>query len=217
MAGNIAQAIFQGIGEAGKGISEAWSHAAKGEEAKDIDWSSPNGGHTGAQGALKGFTNGLVDTTPKSDGTADKNSIKGVGAGTDGKKSFDFRALFSNIGNLANGASKAWSDEDLKCKYSKDANVVLDAYKNLDAIIFKYNNKAHSIEDSTGSIDDDLHTGIKAQDLEKSPVLASIVSTGPNGYKQVDTRELALANAAAIAELVKKVEELETRAILAKE
>lgn len=213
MAGNIAQAIFQGIGEAGKGISEAWSHAAKGEEAKDIDWSSPNGGHTGAQGALKGFTNGLVDTTPKSGGTADKNSD----ASMNGKQSFDFKALLSNIGKAGNGMSKAWSDEDLKCKYSKDANVVLDAYKNLDAIIFKYNNKAHSIEDSTGSVDDDLHTGIKAQDLEKSPILASIVSTEPNGYKQVDTRELALANAAAIAELVKKVEELETRAILAKE
>lgn len=85
---------------------------------------------------------------------------------------------------------------------------ILKAFESLDAIMYKYNNKAQNIDDQTGSIDQDLHTGIRAQDLEKTPAFQSAVQTEPNGYKSVDTREMTLANTAGLSEVVKKLQEV---------
>jgi hypothetical protein len=58
-------------------------------------------------------------------------------------------------------------------------------------------------------IDDDIHLGIKAQDLEKSPVTESIVSEDVNGNKVIDTKELTAANTAVISEICKRLEVIE--------
>ena len=84
-------------------------------------------------------------------------------------------------------------------------NIILDAYKKLDAIIYKYNELGQEITN-----DDKIHAGIKAQDMEDS-ILNSNVVENEDGIKEVDIKSLALSNAAAISELVKKVEEIERR------
>lgn len=201
----LAGGILGAIGGALEGTSNAWKQGSKMEDAHDIKWNNLNGGKSAGSGFVKGFTKGAVNvdgdsSTSHNDAPTNDNSS---GAG-----GLDIKGIFSKIGGGMSGAGKAFSDDNLKCKYSKDADVVLEAYRNLDAIIYKYNNEAHQIEDDTGSIDNDVHLGVKAQDIERQPVLSSAVSTSENGYKEVDIKEMTLANTAAISELVKKVDEL---------
>ena len=57
-------------------------------------------------------------------------------------------------------------------------------------------------------MDNDLHLGVMAQELEKIPVLRSCVITDPEtGFKMVDTAELTLALTAVVAELCRLVDE----------
>lgn len=83
-------------------------------------------------------------------------------------------------------------------------NIILDAYKKLDAIIYKYNELGKQITN-----DDKIHAGIKAQDMEDTILDSNVIDN--NGIKEVDIKSLALSNAAAISELAKKVEEIENK------
>lgn len=84
------------------------------------------------------------------------------------------------------------------------ADVIERAYKQLDDIIYRYNNKGQALGE-----DDKLRAGITAQSMEGS-ILESAVIEDPNtGYKMVDTRHLALANAAAIKEIFERLDKLE--------
>ena len=72
---------------------------------------------------------------------------------------------------------------------------------------FYYKPEVAEIDD-TGSIDSDPHIGIKAQDLESQPLLNSIVSENDNGLKEIDIKEMTLANSAAISALINKLKDL---------
>lgn len=85
-------------------------------------------------------------------------------------------------------------------------NIILDAYKKLDAIIYKYNELGKQLTN-----DDKIHAGIKAQDMEDTVLESNVVENEDNGIKEVDIKSLALSNAAAISELAKKVEEIENK------
>lgn len=50
--------------------------------------------------------------------------------------------------------------------------------------------------------------GVMAQDLERTPAGRSVVTTGPEGQKMVDTGRLAMQNTAAIGELGNELERL---------
>jgi hypothetical protein len=53
------------------------------------------------------------------------------------------------------------------------------------------------------------HFGPMAQDLEQTPVGRSVVTTGPDGKKAVDTGRLTLVNSAAVGEQQRRIDELQ--------
>lgn len=116
----------------------------------------------------------------------------------------------NNIGTIVdtepNNDAGAASDKNIKDidKTSNTADIIEKAYKGLDDIIYRYNQKGQALGE-----DDKLRAGVTAQSMEGS-ILESAVMEDPNtGYKMVDTRHLALANAAAIKEIFERLDKLE--------
>lgn len=108
------------------------------------------------------------------------------------------------------------SDECLKQFFYNDDNQgfydsdILDAYKRLNVITFTYKPEATEIDPTQDT--ETVHTGLKAQEIEAQPELASAVKEDPeSGYKMVDTRELTMQNAAAISEIAKLLDDLKTK------
>ena len=135
----------------------------------------------------------------------------------------DYKAPDSGSGGNANGAlidagsnilnsvvtSKMASDERLKNIFGENEDII-KLFSKINAIEFKYNDKAHDIPGGEEKgIDEDLHLGIKAQDLEKNPLTASAVSEDESGNKIVDTKELTMANSAVLSEICKRLEAIE--------
>lgn len=135
----------------------------------------------------------------------------------------DYKAPDSGSGGNANGAlidagsnilnsvvtSKMASDERLKNIFGDNEDII-KLFSKINAIEFKYNDKAHDIPGGEEKgIDEDLHLGIKAQDLEKNPLTASAVSEDESGNKIVDTKELTMANSAVLSEICKRLEAIE--------
>lgn len=101
------------------------------------------------------------------------------------------------------------ADDRLKHIFGDNEDII-KTFAKIDAIQFKYNDKADNVpmgEDL--GIDDDVHLGIKAQDLEQSPLTESIVSEDAEGNKAIDTKELTAANSAVISEICKRLEIIE--------
>jgi hypothetical protein len=86
----------------------------------------------------------------------------------------------------------------------KTADIIEKAYKGLDDIIYKYNNKGQALGE-----DDKPRAGITAQSMEGSILESAVIEDPETGYKMVDTRHLALANAAAIKEIFERLDKLE--------
>lgn len=84
------------------------------------------------------------------------------------------------------------------------ADIIEDAYRKLDSIIYKYNEKGQALGE-----DDKTRLGITAQSMENSILENNVFEDPESGYKKVDTDHLALANAAAIKILFEKIDELE--------
>ena len=102
-------------------------------------------------------------------------------------------------------SSPVTSDERLKRIFGDNPDAI-QAFAKLDSIKFTYNDKAKEIHpNEENGVDNDQHYGIKAQDLEKNPYTAAVVSNDPNGYKQIDPAELTSANTAVIAEICKRL------------
>lgn len=177
----------------------------------------------------------IVDTNPNNDETTSyagkmlQRAGAGVGAGAfaggikDMKDMKDAAGTASDAKDMAEAASDAKdmaeaasaakdvaaaaSDKNIKdIKTESTADVIERAYKQLDDIIYKYNSKGQALGE-----DDKLRAGITAQSMEGS-ILESAVIDDPNtGYKMVDTRHLALANAAAIKEIFERLDRIEGR------
>jgi hypothetical protein len=98
------------------------------------------------------------------------------------------------------------SDERLKNIFGDNEDAI-KVFANLNAIKFTYNDKAKEIPDSEGKgVDDDIHYGLKAQDLAKNPLTESAVKKDPlSDYLEVDTKELTMANTAIISEICKRI------------
>lgn len=136
----------------------------------------------------------------------------------------DYKAPDAASGNNTNGAlidagsgvlqsvvnSKMQSSDERLKNIFGDNEDIIKVFSKINAIEFKYNDKAKEIPGGEEKgIDEDLHLGIKAQDLEKSPLTASAVSEDENGNKIVDTKELTMANSAVISEICKRLETIE--------
>lgn len=161
----------------------------------------------------------IVDTDETNDETTSYagKMLQGAGAGAfaggikDMKNMKDTADAASDAKDMADAASaakdvaSAASDKNIKDITNTNTDSIIEkAYKGLDSIIYKYNEKGQMLGQ-----DDKLRAGITAQSMENS-ILESAVIEDPNtGYKMVDTRHLALANAAAIKQLFERIEKLE--------
>lgn len=106
------------------------------------------------------------------------------------------------VGTLATGLS------DERCKDLEDkANGLSKLLEPIDAYIFKYKESAQ--EKYPNETDDEVHVGIIAQDLEKSPLTKGSVITDEDGTKHIDTKELTLEQMAIITDLEKRISNIE--------
>lgn len=163
----------------------------------------------------------IVDTDPENDETTSYagKMLQGAGAGAfaggikdmknmkDTKDTAEAAKDMADTASAAKDVASAASDKNIKDITSTNtADVIEKAYKQLDDIIYKYNSKGQALGQ-----DDKLRAGITAQSMEGS-ILESAVIDDPNtGYKMVDTRHLALANAAAIKEIFERLDRIEGR------
>lgn len=171
----------------------------------------------------------IVDTDPNNDETTSYmgKMLQGAGAFGGGLKDIgSFKDNFKNskdakdaadaakdVASVAKDVASAASDKNLKdIDKTKTADIIEKAYKGLDDIIYRYNQKGQALGE-----DDKLRAGVTAQSMEGSILESAVMEDPATGYKMVDTRHLALANAAAIKEIFERLDKLETRAILAKE
>lgn len=159
----------------------------------------------------------IVDTDPENDETTSYagKMLQGAGTGAfaagikDLKDMKDTGEAASDVKDVADAASaaSAASDKNIKDISSTDiADVIEKAYKGLDDIIYKYNNKGQALGE-----DDQLRAGITAQSMEGSILESAVIEDPETGYKMVDTRHLALANAAAIKEIFERLDRIEGR------
>ena len=169
----------------------------------------------------------IVDTDPNNDETTSYagKMLQGAGAFGDGTKGIgssednfnpkdagDAKDAASAAKDAASAASaakdvaSAVSDKNLKDidKTSTTADIIEKAYKGLDDIIYKYNHKGQALGE-----DDKLRAGVTAQSMEGSILESAVMEDPATGYKMVDTRHLALANAAAIKEIFERLDKLE--------
>ena len=113
----------------------------------------------------------------------------------------------SCVGKMIQGAGAgAASDKNINDidKTSNTADIIEKAYKGLDDIIYRYNQKGQALGE-----DDKLRAGVTAQSMEGSILESAVMEDPATGYKVVDTRHLALANAAAIKEIFERLDKLE--------
>ena len=162
----------------------------------------------------------IVDTDPNNDETtsyagkmlqgagAFGGGLKDIGSLKDNFSSKDAKDAASAAKDAASAAkdvASAVSDKNLKnVDKTKTADIIEKAYKGLDDIIYRYNQKGQSLGE-----DDKLRAGITAQSMEGSILESAVMEDPATRYKMVDTRHLALANAAAIKEIFERLDKLE--------
>ena len=160
----------------------------------------------------------IVDTDPNNDETtsyagkmvqgtgAFGGGTKGIGSFKDNFNSKDAASAAGDAKDAAKDAASAVSDKNLKDidRTSTTADIIEKAYKGLDDIIYKYNSKGQALGE-----DDKLRAGVTAQSMEGSILESAVMEDPATGYKMVDTRHLALANAAAIKEIFERLDKLE--------
>lgn len=209
----ISNMIIKAADNMNRGVENAGKagDGNNGVDYSNVDTGNEGGGSGG--GSVGGYlqpegqdTSGVESTTSAVKGIANmaKDAITNVGnkggdtGGDEEKKPTD------NIGGGAISAPTT-SDERLKRIFGDNADAI-EAFAKLDSIQFTYNDKAKEVHpNEENGVDNDLHYGIKAQDLEKNPYTTAVVSNDPNGYKQIDPAELTSANTAVIAEICKRL------------
>ena len=155
----------------------------------------------------------IVDTDPNNDETTSYagKMLQGAGAFGGGLKDIgSFKDNFNSkdakdAASAAKDVASAVSDKNLKdIDKTSTADVIEKAYKGLDDIIYRYNQKGQALGE-----DDKLRAGVTAQSMEGSILESAVMEDPATGYKVVDTRHLALANAAAIKEIFERLDKLE--------
>ena len=90
-------------------------------------------------------------------------------------------------------------------KNNNVSDILEKAYKGLDSIIYKYNEKGQALSGE----DDRLRAGITAQSMQDSILESNVFEDADTGYLKVDTSQLCLSNAAAIKDIYQRLEKLE--------
>lgn len=108
------------------------------------------------------------------------------------------------------GIGGAMSDETLKSIYGDSIDdKIIENFAKISAIEFTYNDEAQEKYDDNLGVDDKEHIGVIAQELAANDATKGTVTQNENGDLEVDTRHLAFADTAAIAELSRRILALE--------
>ena len=163
----------------------------------------------------------IVDTNPNNDETTSYmgKMVQGAGAfggglkdikdnfsSKDAKDAKDAADAAKDAASAAKDVASAVSDKNLKDidKNDTTADIIEKAYKGLDSIIYRYNQKGQALGE-----DDQLRAGWTAQSLKGSILESNVFEDPESGYLKVDTAQQTLANTAAIKILFEKIDELE--------
>lgn len=184
----IAQTIIKATDNMNRGVENA-SKAGEGNNGQSYQISQSDGNASGG-----GYT------------TPGEQDVSGVTSLKNNKVVEDIKDFFNKKeekeGQTENPVT---SDERLKRIFGDNEDAIR-AFSKLKSIQFTYTDEAKKIHPGEeNGVDNDLHYGIKAQDLEKNPFTAAVVSKDPEGYKQIDPSELTAANTAVIAEICKRL------------
>lgn len=144
----------------------------------------------GIGGGLSGAANRPIDLEDEKD---EKDNNKNTVA----------KAVLGGIGG-------AMSDETLKSIYGDSIDdKIIENFAKISAIEFTYNDEAQEKYDDNLGVDDKEHIGVIAQELAANDATKGTVTQNENGDLEVDTRHLAFADTAAIAELSRRILALE--------
>lgn len=136
------------------------------------------------------------------------NMFKGIMGASGESGNADMGADAGDMGDMADMADSAdsASDERLKNIFGDNEDAI-KAFAKINAIEFTYNDKAHDIPGGENKgIDDDVHYGVKAQEIAENPLTASAVKRDPiSDYLTIDVKELTTANTAIISEICKRL------------
>ena len=187
---NKAQSMLAGMGSGSKAASDNFS--------------------TGVNAALNKQQNELSNAQNMAKTASDIDRAKYEGkiknmTGTAGALS----TIGAGVAGLV-GAAIA-SDEELKTIYPDMGDDILEAFRNIRSCEFKYTPEAQEeaeIETLPG-VDEDIHMGAIAQDIKQE--FPEAVIENENGHLLVDTKEMTMANTAAIAELAREIKEIKEK------
>ena len=187
---NKAQAALSGMGAGSKAASDNYG--------------------TGVQMALNKQQNELSNSLSMVDKASQVDQKKYEGKVK--QKTAKMGAISSGLKDIAMVAGSAIaSDETLKNLYPDMGEDILNAFRKIRSCEFTYTPEAvekTKVEILPG-VDEDAHMGVSAQDVES--VLPEAVVDNGSGHKLVDTKEMTMANTAAIAELARQLKELKER------
>lgn len=187
---NKAQAALSGMGAGSKAASDNYG--------------------TGVQMALNKQQNELSNSLSAIDKANQVDQKKYEGKVK--QKTAKMGAISSGLKDVATVVGSAMaSDETLKNLYPDMGEDILNAFRKIRSCEFTYTPEAvekTKVEILPG-VDEDAHMGVSAQDVES--VLPEAVVDNGSGHKLIDTKEMTMANTAAIAELARKVKEIEEK------
>ena len=160
--------------------------------SKPVTESNSSGG--GSIGAMANMFKGIM------------GSSGGEGVGDMGGDSADMAGDMGDMGDMASDVGDAASDERLKHIFGENQDAIR-AFAKINAIKFTYNDKAKDIPGSEErGVDDDVHYGVKAQEIAENPFTESAVKKDPiSDYLTIDIKELTTANTAIISEICKRI------------
>lgn len=115
----------------------------------------------------------------------------------------------TNLGGQLLSMGAGLSDERMKDIFGEtDCGRITDLMSKINAIEFKYTDEAQDKYDGNFNVDDDVHLGISAQELEKNPLTENVVEINENGDRVINGVELTAVNTASISALAKEISEL---------
>ena len=190
---NKAQAALAGMGAGSKAASDNYG--------------------AGTQMALNKQQNELSNSLSMTDKASQVDQKKYEGKVN--QETAKMGAISSGLKDAATVAGSAIaamaSDETLKNLYPDMGEDILNAFRKIRSCEFTYTPEAiekTKVEILPG-VDEDAHMGVSAQDVEA--VLPEAVVDNGSGHKLVDTKEMTMANTAAIAELARQLKELKEK------
>lgn len=190
---NKAQAALSGMGAGSKAASDNYGNAVQ---------MALNKQQNELSNSLNAIDKANQIDQKKYEGKVNQKTAK-LGAISSGLK---------DAATIAGSAITAMaSDETLKNLYPDMGEDILNAFRKIRSCEFTYTPEAvekTKVEILPG-VDEDTHMGVSAQDVES--VLPEAVVDNGSGHKLVDTKEMTMANTAAIAELARKVKEIEEK------